>query len=72
MGSRGTKRPVYTPTGTSLTFEWPMGISRGQRDYMTRLARESCAEESEANVGACAIRWLQSNVWKRLRKGGEA
>ena len=58
MGERGKVRPVWKPEGTSLTFTWPMGMTRGERDYLTRKARQECGDEP-----ARMIRWLVQNAW---------
>ena len=70
MGERGIKRPVFSPEGTTQVFEWPMGMSRGQRDYLARKAREVCT--GQVGVGGCMIRWLQRNAWRHMAPGGGA
>ena len=58
MGERGIDRPVWKPQGTKFTFQWPMGMSRGQRDYLTRVARGEVGDDP-----ARMVLWLQKNAW---------
>ena len=59
MGERGLERPIWKPEGTKFTFSWPQGVTRTQRDYLTRLARRATGDDP-----AAAVRWLQRNAWK--------
>jgi hypothetical protein len=63
MGQRGIERPIYKPQGTQYQFEWPMGISRGQRDYLVRKAKEACDDDPIR-----VVLWLQRNTWKHVFK----
>ena len=59
MGQRGIERPIYKPHGTKYQFVWPMGISRGQREYLVRKAKEACG-----NDPVRVVLGLQRNTWK--------
>lgn len=52
---------MWSPEGTSFRFHWPQGVSRGQRDYLTRVARRAARGDASG-----AVRWLQRNAWKHL------
>jgi len=65
MGERGIERPIWKPDGTTLTFSWPQGVSRGQRDYLTRLAKQEAGNDIVA-----AVKWLQRNAWKHVGPRG--
>lgn len=63
MGQRGIERPIYKPQGTKFQFQWPMGVSRPQREYLVRKAKEA-----SSNDPVRVVLWLQRHAWKHIFK----
>ena len=64
MGERGKLRPVLKVKGTDLSYQWPMGTTRRERDYITRRADAVCSNDLQK------IKWLEANAWKYLTPKG--